>query len=652
MAKIHFIYQQLRAIPDRSVDQAIAQAMPTADPDSLTIMAQTLLERKRGPGLTALVEHYHRLNKDLQEKILQHAPELTRALRLAMSSKQAQSQANTVYIIRRSLATRQAYLIADQLRKGHDKLKDESARCLLEMAQTTTPTPTTSPQGEAPPRVDPVEAGYIQTAVQEAIRFQSQHKRKNVLQAAFSLPMPAVAKVLRSLKGIDESLIHETGVTLTRGDTPAARRALLIALSVEGLGSYVLDGIRMCADTGKLADALSHWHLLLLRRNRVALARAKRLEGFCPDPSAYNGEQTHPHGLAPFIGTLPLDVPTRVRQLAAMREASDPHTRLFALRRLLELAQDSPPDAPAHSAIAGFCTDASEPIARLALAHLVHSDSPATTRVLAKLVNSPHEQVQRIASRRLAPVAFSRLWENWPNLNREQRLGAGRALIKIDPKFHTTLADQLTLTDKATRLRALSIVSELNQGVLVQDKLLRLTSEKDPYVVSAAVRALGSAEPDVAAPVIESALNHEDERVRANAVEAMGRLDAARNTERIVEMTHNDQSSRARANAIQALLQTHTTDALHALSDMLNDPRPRHRVSALWLVESMGIASVARDVAEMSISESDPNVRQRAGRVIAEIIDQMSQPLPIDVLKFEGEDPEAALAVPGDRVAG
>jgi hypothetical protein len=142
MAKLHQIFQRLKSTPGQGIDLAIAQAMPTADLGSLSMMAKTLLERKQGLGLVALVEQYHRLPKDLQENILHRVPDLTRALRRVIGNKHAQGQANTIHLIRRAMATRQAYLIAEQLRKGRDELKDESARCLLEMAEKTAPDPT------------------------------------------------------------------------------------------------------------------------------------------------------------------------------------------------------------------------------------------------------------------------------------------------------------------------------------------------------------------------------------------------------------------------------------------------------------------------------------------------------------------------------
>jgi len=633
MAKLKQIYERLQGIADPCVNRAMAQALPTADRDALGLMALILLQRRQLQGTIGLVEQYHRLPEPIRHTVLQHAPELTRALRIAMDNKKTRGPANAVDIIRRSGSVRQAYLIADQLRHGHDDLKDESARCLLEMAERTT----AGADPASKSAWEPIETAFVISAVREAIKFYAQHSRQDTLLAMFSLPLPAVSSLLGSLGPAGTPLIHQTGVLLTRSDTHAVRRALIQALVEQGLQPFAIDGLRLCVEAGTFGQALGSWHLLLLKRYRNVLKRVKNVESYTPAPDFYKkpADPRQARGLATWLTELPQDRHRQVRLLGMLNKAQDPATRLGALRKLLALAEGAPANAPVHTAIAGFCNDPSQPLVRVALTHLIRCHYPDTARVLAQLVNSPHPQVQRIAGKRLVPVAFSRLWDSWHRLDPNQRLAAGRALIKIDPTFHTVLGDKLSMSDTPTKLRALSIIGELNQGLLFQDAILRLCRDRDPHIVSAAVKALGTAEPSRAAPAIQTALDHEDDRVRANAVEALARLDSARHIDRLSEMTHEGEGNRARANAIQALMQMRAQDALHALSRMLTDPRPRHRTSALWLVESMGITEVARDVAEMAISEPDPQVRQRAERVILQVIDQMSQPLPIHSLVCE-----------------
>ncbi len=657
MSKVQEIHNFLRAKADPCVDQAFAQALPTADQTSLTSIATALLQRKHALGNVSLIEQYHRLPESTQRAILHDAPELTKALRIAMSEHKTAAPANALHIIHQSGSVRLVYLIPDQLRHGPAKLKDEAAKCLLEMALRTT-----SEGAGGGAALDAVEAGFVITAVRDAIRFFGQHQRKDVLLAMLSLPLHAVTQLLKSLEPLGKDWTHPTGVTLTRSDTLASRQALLPALSVQPLHPFALDGIRICQDTHTLADALKHWHLLKLRRYRIAVKRIRNKEQYIPDAAAYEveGPAGHTAGLVAWLSELPMESAALVRELSTLNQAADEYTRLLALRKLLTLAEGTKPEDSVHHAIAGYCADKSPPIVRIALTHLIRCHYPDITKVLAQLVNSPDPQIQRIAGKRLAPVAFAKLWDSWPKLSREQQIAAGRALIKIDPNFHAQLHDKMCLPDPQPKIRAMSIISELNQGLLLEDKLRQLSRDSNPRVVASAIKALGSADPVRNIPLIERALESDDDRVRANAVEALAKLGIGQHADLLVRMTHETESNRTRANAIHALMQMQAGDALQALSRMLNDTRAAHRASALWLVEEMGVTQVARDVAEMSISEPDKNVRKKAARVINHIIDQMTQPLPFEVSLDEDESERAPAhevaaapkATPSDKAAG
>ena len=56
---------------------------------------------------------------------------------------------------------------------------------------------------------------------------------------------------------------------------------------------------------------------------------------------------------------------------------------------------------------------------------------------------------------------------------------------------------------------------------------------------------------------------------------------------------------------------------------MLGDNRANHRISALWLVDELGILQLARLVAEMSLKDTDDQVKQRANQVIQHLIEDL-----------------------------
>ena len=124
---------------------------------------------------------------------------------------------------------------------------------------------------------------------------------------------------------------------------------------------------------------------------------------------------------------------------------------------------------------------------------------------------------------------------------------------------------------------------------------------------------------------LEKAMAHADNRVRANAVEAMSQMRSARHLQQLMRMADED-TNRPRANAIGALMEMKAGEALPALTRMLSDDRPEHRISALWLVERMGVLEAAQAVAELAMSDPDPEVRRRAEQVAAEVLELMRTP--------------------------
>lgn len=650
MSKVQSILGFLRAKSDPSIDLALAQALSTADPGTIGSLADLLLERKHTQGGIALIEQFHRLPEASRQAILHDAPELTRPLRLAMRNYKTAGPANALNIIRLSASVRLAYLIPDLIRHGEANLQHEAALCLLEMAERTT-----HPGPEHAHAVqDPIETAFITSAVQEALRFFAQHQCKDVLQAMFSLPLPAVSVLLDSLKSLGEDWTRPTGIMLTRSDTLTVKRALLPALACEPLKPFALDGIALAVEANQPIPALYHWHLLKLPTVRRAVTGIRHTERFVPSPETFmvNALPGRTVSLVAFLTALPIEPHNLVRRLSQLQQAPDPATRLAAVRHLIGIAEQAEDPTPANHAIAVFCSDPQPGIVRIVVTHLIRQGYPDITKVLAHLINASDPKVQQIAMKRLMPIAFSKLWESWPRLDVEHRLAAGRALVKIDPMFHASLHDKLCMPDPAVKTRALSIITELNQGLLLQDMILRLCRDRDPHVVASAIRALGSADPKRVMPTIESALDHEDDRIRANAVEALGRLNTGQHVDHLVHMANEQEPNRARANAIQALMQMNAGEALKALSHMLADPRSEHRTSALWLVEAMGIAEVAKDVAEMSISEQDPKVRGRAGRVIQNIIALLSQPMPMKILDDPPSDAKPTPAPQDHAAAG
>ncbi len=619
MALAHAILNHVKSLPDPAVDQALADTLATADAPSLAPLLRVVLQRKQPAGLVGAVASYHRLSPALQSEVITSVDDLYGALRQITKRRAAQPRANAVEIIRRAKAARLAYLLAEELRHAPAGLCRAAGDALLELAQWAS----SDPDPDAESYFDTESAAYLQTAVEDALGYYAHHQCESVLLAlAAFVPRP----LLRRRGLLDDPshpAVKDYAVALTGAGEPLLRRAMLFYLALPTLTEAALDGLRMMVQRRQLREALTHGHLLSVPGIARQLSKAPTPSLLMPAEEEWRKfDHFQLRAMPAWIMGLHLDAPSKADELARLRQAPDAPTRLGALRRLIELSRlHRNPEAERH--IADFTRDADANVARLALRHLIRQDWPELPSLLLALVNSPHSSVRLLAGAHVSPLGFERLWQAWPRLSYANQLAAGRALIKIDPRFHVHLGDKLARADDDCRLRALEIIRTLNQAEVFERPLLSLAADADARVASAAVRALGALTTHASVHTLERSLNHPDSRVRANAVEALEQVRSVNHVNQLTDMAQRDEN-RPRANAIGALMELRFNDALSALSNMLGDDRPRHRISGLWLVEHMGLNEMARQVTELAVRDPDHQVRQRAGLVMQRLIESLN----------------------------
>jgi HEAT repeat protein len=165
------------------------------------------------------------------------------------------------------------------------------------------------------------------------------------------------------------------------------------------------------------------------------------------------------------------------------------------------------------------------------------------------------------------------------------------------------------------RSRALEVVRVLGLTRALDEHIYRLTSDADAVVRSLAVAMLADLDGPTARRIVWRALNDPDSRVQSNAIEVLDRLPVPTKGQQLeakLKSTHQ----RVRATAIAALLKLQAGDAAEALLEMLYHPSGAHRISALWVVERLALASVMHRLEEMAETDPDARVRRRAQRVL------------------------------------
>ena len=637
MADNRAILQMLRSIDDVTVDRAMIAALATSKGKQLQGICDSLMKRGRREGLTGLVLNYHTLPSEVQGQMVGMIKKLYTPMRVAASQRNSEGPANVLEIIRTSKSMRLSYLIGEQLRHGTDATRDLAAYSLVELARTVREQ-LIEKVGEESGGLELKHVPYLERVIDESVVLYDSHLQPGVLVAMCGM-MPRRLNEAMHVLGVSSHTATSPMKSLMRqSDDKEVRSALLMLMQIDGLGRAGLDGIRGSIGTGRFGDCLTNWHMLKLNAVRNKVEHIKHTKGLWTGWSEDESREQVQLGEVQWLDSLPIGSTKKADLLSELAGHDNRLVRLIGIRSLLKLANLDPNDA-VDDAIAGFVDDKEVSIARIAVWHLIRCKYKGLAVRLAGLVNSKHEQIREIAGKHLGPLGFQRLWENWDSMGKKRKLAAGRALIKISPDFHIYLEEKLRRSDTRSKLRSISMIDLLNQGEFFDRILIQLSYHMDDKVRASAIKSLGAVQSHEAANVIEQALSHQNDRVRANAIEAIAAYQTPELVTKLLSLTKDD-ANRARANAIGVLMQSDPEKALNELKEMLMDKRTMHRVSALWLVEVLGLIEVAKDVAEMSISDPNTEVQKRADRVVHELMRMMnaSKNIQIDIDTISGID--------------
>lgn len=624
MPRIRDILPTVLAQRSGVIDQALSAALAHAEPQELADLSDAMLARGKANGVEALIDRYDRLPGPVQHRLVDQAEQFATSIRRAATRRGPVSAKNALTIIEKAASTRLAYVVGSLCRHSDAGVRNQAGRCILSLAVRAS----TSQDPGQPPHLDAVSAAYLTQTIEQAVVQFSRRDNTALIQALCWLMPRPLPEALAALSNPDHAAVAPTQQLLTSQPGKGERRALLLLIGVRPLADACREALADAQSSRHLADPLQLGHLIALPATRQALRRNRRPDALWPDAKQQQAmAPSASRWLPAYLDAITHDPQEQVIRLAPLAKQADTATRLAVMRRLLSLSSPAKPEHQpaadnANDTLALLTRDPEPAIARTALWHLIHRDYAGLPRILADLVNSRHPAIRKIAAKRLAPLGFDRYWQAWPKLDPKRRLAAGRALIKIDNDFHRHLANRLASRDPDIRTRALVIIATLNQGVFFEDVLLDLCQSDDPRIVASAVKALSGCTSDAAQKTLQLAIEHENTRIRANALEAMSHTQAAANLDQLLEIAGED-AQRPRANAIKALLELRAKDALPSLTRMLHDPRSAHRISALWLIDELGILQLARMVAEMSLTDEDSDVKQRAGRVIQHLIEDL-----------------------------
>lgn len=571
------------------------------------------------------------------------------ALAQGLTDAYPDEQAAIARLIGETLAPEALPHLCTLIANEHDLVAEIAGRALIQAAH----------RANRPPQLDELTRQSIEACIVRCAQDFPEHRRKEALYALLMfLSTPAAwaasgAELRTFLKDHEHPAVLALRSIIKKDADPLSRRAALQWLPYEPLRAAAIDRLFQHAHVDGQQAVLGGAHLFANPARAAAITRAANRER--PE-SSLTPEPTHLEHISLDAARGAIAAASRwaADALPAIAEAAlgdhRPAVRLRAVAALHaatyvpargERAGESALRENAIELLSDFTLDTNPAVARSALIALAQS-TPASARRLSVLARSPHADLRTLAAFTPAPDS---------PLHVRARLAADRAAFVRDLQKH------IIVGNAADRIGAIRLAQRLGLAFEMELELLTIlqraadlhaaaaTDERardEQRVAASAVAALAELFSPAAQLAVQRALQHPDDRVRANAIDALTRS-ARRRAQLtrespllavIVEYKH-DPRHRVRAGALRAELLATLRDPatgdrgapiIRALTPLITDDRPLHRLSGLWLAErlapELGIGwkdtgatqALTGAVNELAQTDPDPQVRTRAAR--------------------------------------
>jgi HEAT repeat protein len=171
------------------------------------------------------------------------------------------------------------------------------------------------------------------------------------------------------------------------------------------------------------------------------------------------------------------------------------------------------------------------------------------------------------------------------------RNNSSKAMRKLDdPGAVSRLVEFINDDDLDVRLCAIEQIGKAKLDVYNDILLLILDAEQNPKVIATTLLALGKMSLPDNIPTISYYLNHDDDRVRANAIEALSHINDPK-VMSLLSLGLSDSSNRVKANIIVALWKFGEIDKVKKLEAMLASPDARQAASGAYALGAVAIAT-------------------------------------------------------------
>ncbi|MBI2943088.1 MAG: HEAT repeat domain-containing protein [Candidatus Wallbacteria bacterium] len=285
-----------------------------------------------------------------------------------------------------------------------------------------------------------------------------------------------------------------------------------------------------------------------------------------------------------------------VRLLEQMLSANQLPPRIAAVMALAGLSGDQPVELLRKAA-----RDANAQVRAKVVQALEYQSHPQVPDLLARLSQDPDPAIAQAAARAAArrrppqpPAARTP-----PAAPRAAPPGPAASQAEVSP---LVLRLQQIETERLTAARP--------------EVLEALEGEKEPIVVSAALSALSVIGTSEELGLVRRFLGHKNDRVRANAVEAVERLGSSEQVLTLLAPLANDRDNRVRGNTLKALGRYDPQSVLPHVEYLLSSADVETRTTGLFVLATLDSVDTTEFFTRIVVDD-DAGLRKRAVAALA-----------------------------------
>jgi len=622
----HTIFAILRDSPDPAADDALFGALESADVPTAQAIVETLLVRRTRRGLHGLVAALHLLDDAVCSIVLGEIDRLFGVLREASQSREEQVRLNVLALIHRGRVYRASYLLDNALHDRSVRVREAAGKTLHTLANELL---RTSPVSTGPDMLalpDPAEMRakmmdlesyredrrQVVSALEAGLATFGVHRQKRLVEAAMWFVDDIGPKFWAMLSGAGGRPGQAALKVFDESQSPRLVPFGMVALRYSQFRPHVAQVLGQCTDPTFLTEWVRQsWRLAQPKAAR-AMTAIKDLA--CLDHQAADllqiSSDAH-RGVARWMTATGLPSECKIEALAQFQRRGE-----RAGQRAVVWAMTEWPDTRTTTFLRCLVGGGDPEWARIASYELARR-RPLEYPLSVLLPADPSGETLRPEETFAASkMTFDLYWAEFDRFTDEEKVQFGQDMLAATATVRGRISRRLTEPDTASRVQALRIITVLNLVESFSDQVYRLGHDADPEVRSTATSALAAIPGATSKRMLHGALYDPDPRVRANAVEAVDNTGDSESAATELLPMLSSQDNRVRANAVKALLKLGVREAAETLLRMLVDEDRAQRVSALWLVDKMGLFTLVARISRMAACDADAQVRGRAQTLV------------------------------------